>query len=137
MQAILRTCYARPLAVYLAVALIALSAAAGPAEAMYLSPASPTATLSPDRTADLAVLQRALETRTVQQRLTDHGLTTDEAMARLNGLSDEQLHRFAANLDSVQAGGDIVGTVFALVIIAALIIVIIYLLEGKIEIRGK
>lgn len=130
--------YAKPLALYLAMALIAISAAAGPAEAMLL-PASPEAAAapSPERAADLAKVQKVLEMKAVQQRLQDYGLTPDEALARINGLSDEQLHQFAANTDSVQAGGDVLGTVLALALIALLVVLIIYLLEGRISVQRR
>lgn len=136
MQSLRRAFYTKPLAIYLALALIAISTAAGPAEAMYV-PAVPgaAASISMDRTADLAVIQKALEAKTVQQRLVDYGLTPDEAMAKLSSLPDDQLHKLATNIDEVQAGGDVVGTLFALIIIAALVVFIIFLLEGRIQIR--
>ena len=136
MQSLRRAFYTKPLAVYLVLALVAISTAAGPAEAMYVPAAPGTgASISVDRTADLAVIQKALETKTVQQRLVDYGLTPDEAMAKLNNLPDDQLHKLATNIDEVQAGGDVVGTLFALIIIAALVVFIIFLLEGRIQIR--
>ncbi|MDH4162287.1 MAG: PA2779 family protein [Nitrospirota bacterium] len=136
MQSIRRAFYTKPLAIYLVLALIAISTAAGPAEAMYI-PSAPGSGIAPalDRAADLAVIQKALETKTVQQRLVDYGLTPDEAMAKLNNLPDDQLHKLATNIDEVQAGGDVVGTLFALIIIAALVVFIIFLLEGRIQIR--
>jgi hypothetical protein len=134
--------YARPLALYLALTLIGLSALTGPAEAM-LVPASPDpnqvthGVSSPERAADLAKAQKVLEMKAVQQRLQDYGLTPEETMARINALSDEQLHQFASNLDAVQAGGDVLGTFLAIVLIALLVVLIIYLLEGRIEIQRK
>ena len=38
-------------------------------------------------------------------------------------------------MDAVQAGGDGVGMLFSLVIIALLVVLIIFLLEGRIQIR--
>src|SRR3990172_4521487 len=108
MKNMLTAFYARPLASYLIAALLAVSALAGPAEAMLL-PASPDATQTTpafDRAADLAKIQKTLETKELQQRLLDYGLTPEEAAARIDKLSDEQVHQLAANLDSVQAGGD-------------------------------
>ncbi len=35
----------------------------------------------------------------------DLGLYSEEAMAMVNKLSDEQVHQFASQLDSLQAGG--------------------------------
>jgi hypothetical protein len=138
MKHILTAFYTRPLVIYLVLALVALSTAAGPAEAMLL-PASPDAATAPapDRAADLAKVQKVLESKELRQKLLDNGLSPEEAEARIGALSDEQLHRLASNLDSVQAGGDTVSFLFGLVIIALLVVLIIFLLEGRIEIRKK
>ncbi len=139
MQRMLTAFYTKPLVIYLVLALIAISAAAGPADAMLVpaSPAAPAGVSSGGRVADLAVIQRSLESAELRQRLLDYGLTPQEIEARVNGLSDEQLHQLASNLDAVQAGGDGLGLLFSLVIIAALVVLIIFLLEGRIEVRKK
>jgi hypothetical protein len=142
MPRMLTSFYARPLSAYLVAALIAISSAAGPAEAMLL-PASPNAAPQASRTgtaelaADLATVRKTLESAELRQRLMDYGLSPEATEARINSLSDEQLHRLASNMDSVQAGGDVLGALFALAIIAALVVLIIYILEGRIEIRNK
>ena len=140
MKHMLTACYARPLASYLIAALLAISTLAGPAEAMLLPAPSDTphagqSALSSERAADIAKIQKVLETKELQQRLQDYGLTPEETAARIDKLSDEQLHRLASNLDSVQAGGDILGFVLGVVIIALLVVLIIYLLEGRIVIK--
>jgi len=140
MKRMLTACYARPLASYLIAALLAISTLAGPADAMHLPSPSDTPhagqnALSAERAADIAKIQKVLETKELQQRLLDYGLTPEETAARIDKLSDEQLHRFASNLDSVQAGGDILGFVLGVVIIALLVVLIIYLLEGRIVIK--
>lgn len=136
MKYMLKAFYTRPLAIYLVLALIAISTAAGPAEAMLL-PASPDAATGYDRAADLAMVQKTLESKELRQKLMDHGLTPEETEARIAGLSDEQLHRLASNLDSVQAGGDALSFLLGLVLIALLVVLIIYLVEGRIEIRKR
>lgn len=138
MHPMLTAFYSRPLALYLAAALIALSSFAGPAEAMFL-PAAPEIPAGPGfhRAADLAVIQKALESRALQQRLMDYGLSSEEALSKLDGLSDEQLHRLAVNIDALQPGGDAVGTLAAVLLIALLVVLLIYLLEGRIEIRRR
>jgi hypothetical protein len=50
-------------------------------------------------------IQNALESRTIQQRLLDYGLSPEKTMTKLNSLSDEQVHQLAVNIDAVQAGG--------------------------------
>jgi len=137
MKNILTSFYAKPIALYLAFALFTLAALSGPAEAMLL-PATPDAShQSPERAADLAKVRSALESRVLQQRLLDYGLTSEEAAARISGLSDEQLHQLAANIDALQPGGDAVGTLFALALIAGLVVLIIFILQGKIAIEKK
>jgi len=142
MKHLLRACYARPLASYLIAALLAISTLAGPAEAMHL-PAAPYVPHA-DQTApsgvrgmDIAKIQKVLETKELQQRLLDYGLTPEETAARIDKLSDEQLHRLASNMDAVQAGGDGLGFLLGLAIIALLVVLIIYLLEGRIEIKKR
>jgi len=132
--------YAKPLAAYLIVALVTLSSLAGPAEAMLLPAENAVSAAAPaaaDRATDLTTVRSALESKILSQRLQDYGLSSEEALARINSLSDEQVHQLASNLQSVQAGGDAVGTLFALVVIAALVVLIIFLLEGRIEIRHR
>ncbi len=142
MKQLLTACYTRPLIAYLVTALITISAAAGPAQAMLVSAPASAHAASPnavagERAADLAAVQKALESAEIRQRLLDYGLEPEKIEARIANLSDEQLHRLATNIDSVQAGGDGLGTLFVLVVIAALVVLIIYILEGRVEIRKK
>jgi hypothetical protein len=142
MKHMLTAFYARPLASYLIAALLAISTLAGPAEAMLLPAASDAqhagqSASSLDRSADIAKIQKVLETKELRQRLLDYGLTPDETATRIDKLSDEQLHRLASNLDSVQAGGDALSFLLGLAIIALLVVLIIYLMEGRIEIKKK
>ena len=125
MKRILAAFYAKPLSICLVAALIAVSTMAGPAEAMFL-PSSPQAPTTPlfDRAADLARIQNALESRTIQQRLMDYGLSPEKTMAKLNSLSDEQVHQLASNIDALQAGG----AGGRLIIILLLIILILILI---------
>jgi hypothetical protein len=81
----------------------------------------------PDRQAELSSIQKTLESSVVKQRLMDLGLSTEEALADINKLSDEQTHTLAANLDSLQAGADGVG---ALVFVLVVAIVVVLILEA-------
>jgi uncharacterized protein DUF6627 len=139
MQSMLRSCFTKPLVVYLVVALIAISTFAGPAEAMFV-PAAPhqdAAGASAVRAADMAKIQAALESKVVRQKLMDYGLSPEEAVSRLNKLSDEQVHQFAAHTDSLQAGGDGAGFLVGLMVLAVLVVLLIFLLEGRIEVRRR
>lgn len=140
MKTMLTTFYAKPLALYLAAALLAISAVAGPAEAMFV-PGAPhqhamgAAAVSGGRAADLARIQAALESKIVQQKLMDYGLSPEETLARVNTLSDGQLNQLATRTDSLQAGGDGGGMLVGLMLVACLVVVLIYLLQGRIEVR--
>jgi hypothetical protein len=113
--------FARILSLYLIVALFVLTL---PAQGWaMIVPAGQ----SEARSADLAKVQAALESSVVRQRLLDYGLTPDETTKRLGALSDEQVHLFAAHMDAVQAGGDVLGDVIVILLIVVIVIAILEL----------
>ena len=105
MRDILPAFYAKRLPVYHVVALIAISFIAGTSEAMFVPAAPQTQAPHFDRAADMAKIQKALESKALQQRLMDYGLSPANALVKISGLSDDQIHQLAANLDALQAGG--------------------------------
>ncbi len=108
----------RMLSVYLVASVIALSF---PAQSWaMLVPAA----AGPGRAADIAKVQRAIESAAVKQRLIDYGLTPEETSQRISLLSDEQVHRFATEIDSVQAGGDGGEVVFVLLVILIVLVIL-------------
>jgi hypothetical protein len=137
MKRILNSVFTKPLALYLAAALLAISAAAGPAEAMFVPAAGAAASSSgsADRATDLVKVRAALESKIIRQKLLDFGLSPEETMARVNMLSDEQVHQLAAHSDSLQAGGDAVGFLVSLMIVGLLVVVLIFLVQGRITVR--
>jgi hypothetical protein len=140
MKTMLKTFYAKPLAVYLAAALLTITTFAGPAEAMFVTSAphrnaAAPAAASADRAVDLARIQAALESKIVQQTLMDYGLSPEETMARVSKLSDEQINQFATHTDALQAGGDAVSLMVGLMIVACLVVLLVYLLEGRVVIK--
>ncbi len=140
MKSMLDCFYTKPLILYLAAALLAISTFAGRAEAMFVisapqQNAAATTAQSAERAADLAKLQAALESKIVQQKLKDYGLSPEETLARVNKLSDDQLHQLATHTDSNQAGGDPVDALIGLLIVALLVVLLIYLLQGRIEVK--
>lgn len=126
MKGILPAFYAKRLPVYLVVALIAVSLIAGTSEAMFV-PAAPQTQSTPffDRAADLAKIQKTLESKALQQSLINYGLSPANALAKINGLSDEQIHQFAANIDALQAGGMRDGNLIIILLLIILILVLI------------
>jgi len=129
MRRILAVWYARPLSIYLIVALIAVSTFAAPAEAMFLPAPQTQAAPLVDRSSDMAMIQKTLESGIIQQRLMDYGLTWEEALEKMNGLTDEQLHGLAANINALQAGGRHghvhTETVLIILLIVLLIVIIV------------
>jgi hypothetical protein len=117
------------LALYLAVAVFVLSF---PAQswAMLVPVENRTA-----RSADLVKLRTALESSVVRQRLMDYGLSSEEATARLNTLTDKELHQFAAHLDAAQAGGSLAGDVIFVLLVVLLVIVILELTGHRVVVR--
>lgn len=90
-----------------------------PSEALSISPI--------DRAADLQKIQTVLEMRMISERLKDLGLTPDEIQKRLGQLSDAQIHQFALQLDDLKVGGDGWGIAVAIILIAAIVVLVIYL----------
>jgi hypothetical protein len=80
-----------------------------------------------DRASDLQKIQSVLEMKMISERLRVLGFTQDEIQKRLGQLSDAQIHQFALQLDELKVGGDGLGIVIALLVIAILVIILIYL----------
>ena len=142
MKTMLNAFYTKPLVIYLSTALLALSTFAGPAEAMFVPTASPqdsarATDASASRATDLAKVQTALESKIIRQKLLDYGLSPEETMARVSKLSDGQIHQLATRTDSLQAGGDAVGFLIGVMILALLVVLFIYLVQGRIEVRRR
>ncbi len=120
----------KALALYLAFAMVIISV---PAQgwAMFI-PSTGADTL---RQADMATIQKTLESSVVKQRLMDYGLSSEEAMARVNTLSDEQVHQFAQKLDSVQAGADAVDALVFLLLVAIIVVLILELSGHRVIVK--
>ncbi len=134
---ILTAYYAKPLVLYLCAALIILSAFASPAGAMFIPAAPPApAERGTGRSADLGVIQRALESRELEPRLMDYGMTPGKAMEKIHGLSDEQIHVLAANISALQAGGRGRGEIdmnTLLLILLVVLLIVIIVQNGPVE----
>ena len=90
-----------------------------------LAPATSAAPSGQDRAEDLQKVQRLLESKIVQQRLEDLGLTPEEIQARLTLLSDAQVHQMAAQIDALMPGGGVdLTTIVALVLLLLIVILV-------------
>ncbi len=110
--------------IFLIPALLSMLIVAGRADAMF-TPSAPRSETTPllDRTADMATIQKAIESKALRQRLVDYGLSSEGALAKIDGLSDEQVHLLAANIDALQAGG--IRNSYFIIILLLIIVVII------------
>jgi hypothetical protein len=97
-----------------------------PSELMNVPPA--------DREADLAKIQNALESKMFKNRLKQLGFTEEEINARLEKLSDQELHQLALQIEDLKKGGNGLGLIIALLVIAVLVILIMKLMGKKIEV---
>ncbi|HEY8369204.1 MAG TPA: PA2779 family protein [Thermodesulfobacteriota bacterium] len=88
-----------------------------------------------DREEDLRAIRSALERRQVEQRLVDLGIDPAEARARIEALSDEEIHAAADQVRALMPGGDGLGLVIGVLIVVLLVIVILKLLGKEIIIR--
>ncbi len=81
---------------------------------------------------ELVKIQKVLESKVIEQRLTDLGLDPGEIKEKVKQLSDEEIHYFATQLDSLNAGGSVGGVVIGLLVIVILVLVILQLTGHKI-----
>ncbi len=125
--------FMKSIAAYLAFAMFIIGIA--PRGDASFAPSGALALALTDRSADLATVQKALEQKMVRERLANLGFTPDEVNARLNQLSDQQLHKVAQNLDSLNTGGDGVGIVIGILIIAILVVVLLHLTGHRVIVK--
>jgi hypothetical protein len=120
----------RILSAYLVVATLLLSL---PSQgwAMFM----PSSDAAPTRQSDMTAIQKALESSVVKQRLIDYGFSSEEAMSRINKLTDKDIHQFAENLDSLQAGADAVDALIFLVLVAIIVVVVLEATGHKVIVR--
>ena len=88
-----------------------------------------------DRQTDWDSIQKVLETKMISDRLMQYGLTPEEVNIRLSQLSDQQLHKFAIQVDDLKVGGDGLGIVVAILIIAIIIVLIIQLTGHRVIVQ--
>ena len=88
-----------------------------------------------DRNHDIAKIQGIIELKMIKDRLEKLGFTTDEVNSRLDRLSDQQVHQLALQLDDIKVGGDGLGVIIALLVIAILVVVLIQLTGHRVIIK--
>lgn len=90
--------------------------------------ASKAESTSASRAADLARVSDLVARDQVAQALAAHGLSAPQIEERLVRLSDDDLHRLAANLDQVQAAGQVPNYIWILlgILLAVTIVVTVF-----------
>ena len=77
------------------------------------------------RQEDMATIQRALEQKLVKERLKDLGYTEEEIKARLDRLSDAEVHSLASQLDSLMPAGSWEAVLVVILLVAILVVLIL------------
>ncbi|MCC5845758.1 MAG: PA2779 family protein [Verrucomicrobia bacterium] len=75
------------------------------------------------RTADIATLQKALETKVVQHRLTELGFSPEEINDRIAYADDAELRQLAMHSENLMAGGG--GGILVTVLVIILLVLLI------------
>jgi hypothetical protein len=76
---------------------------------------------------DLRKLKTFLESKIVRQRLSDLGLGQEEIEAKMSRLSDQELHQLAQHTELLLPGGDALGVLIAVLIVAILVVILLQL----------
>ncbi len=84
---------------------------------------------------DIKAVQRVLESKIVDQRLSELGLSVGAINERLDMLSDGEIHVLASKIDNLYAGSGVASVLIGLLLIAALIIILLKVTGRKIIIK--
>jgi len=88
------------------------------------------------RSEDLAKIQSFLENKIVVQTLVDYGVSPEEAKAKVESMSAQDMHRLASLTDRAAAGTDsALGILIGIAVLIILIIVILKLMHKDVIIR--
>jgi hypothetical protein len=85
-----------------------------------------------DRGIDETKVRQMLENKIVAERLKSHGLSKEEVMAKMDRMSDEQIHQLAALSDRIPAGGDGAATAAVIVLVVFVIAILILIILRRI-----
>ena len=91
--------------------------------------------IASSRDADMVAVQRALENRLVAQKLRDYGVTPAQVKERLASMSDQDLHTLASTSKGLPSGGDALGVIVTILVIALLVILILKLMNKEVVVR--
>lgn len=117
--------------------ILAMSAITVAPAAAGLAPSrvSGATSIASERDADMLMAQRALESRVVAQKLHDYGVTAEAAQARLDNMTDRDLHTLASASKGLPSGGDGTGAIIGVLVVVVLVIVILKLTNHDVIVR--
>ncbi|MBI5026736.1 MAG: PA2779 family protein [Nitrospirae bacterium] len=119
----------KPIALYLVIALFIISVLPRVGDTAFV----PSEVVAFDRAADIEKIQKTLEIKVVKERLQALGLNQEELTARLDQLSDQQIHQLATKIDDLRIGqDDALGIIIALLVIILLVVLILHLTGHKV-----
>jgi hypothetical protein len=90
-----------------------------------------------DRSMDMEKVRKFLETKMIRERLHAFGFSQEEIQARLNQLTDEQIHQVALRLDELKVAGDGAEAVIIVLLVAAIVLLIVYLLGYRVVLKKE
>jgi hypothetical protein len=88
------------------------------------------------RNVDMTKIQSFLEQTIVMQKLSDYGVSADEAMEKVRAMSDRDVHRLAALTERAAEGTDSgLGLLIGLAVLVLLIVLILKLMNKEVVVR--
>jgi hypothetical protein len=90
-----------------------------------------------ERSTDVEKIRKFLETKMIRERLRAFGLSPEEIQTRLNQLTDDQIHQVALKLDELKVAGDAGEAVIIVLLIAAIVLLVIYLLGYRVVLKKE
>lgn len=127
-----RFCVNRVFVSYLAVAFSVLSFASSSPAMFIPSPLEENG--ASNRETDLQTIQKFLEMKLVQHKLSQLGLTKEEIEARLHQLDDDQIHQIASQIHALEPGANSTAAWVIVIVLLGLIVFLILELTGVIDV---
>jgi hypothetical protein len=88
------------------------------------------------RNVDMTRIQSFLEQKIVLQKLSDYGVSADEAMEKVRAMSDRDMHRLATLTDRAAEGTDSgLGILIGLAVLVLLVVLILKLMNKEVIVR--
>ena len=88
------------------------------------------------RNVDMTKVQSFLEQKIVLQKLSDYGVSADEAMEKIRAMSNREVHRLAALTDRAAEGTDSgLGLLIGLAVLVLLVVLILKLMNKEVVVR--